>query len=147
MHIIKCDIEKKKLPFPDNSFDAVIFNELLENLRINTIFTLSEVLRVMKLYGVMMLSSPNLRSLNRIKNHSYSCSGDIYFEYQKIEKLGHMGHVREYTIAEVITLLEKVGFIPTDVIYRGQLNSMIGDAVSKFFPSLRPFVSYVSKKQ
>lgn len=151
INIIKCDIEKEKLPLDGNSFDAVVFNELFEHLRINPIFTLSEVLRVMKPGGIMMLSSPNLRSLNgiynfMIRNRSYSCSGNIYAEYQKLEKLGHMGHVREYTTTEVIEFLKNIGFDVTSVIYRGRFDSNIKQLLARFIPSLRPFVSYVSKK-
>ena len=40
--IIKCNIETEKLPSQIAPFDTVIFNKLLERLRINPIFTLSE---------------------------------------------------------------------------------------------------------
>jgi len=151
INVIKCDIEKEQLPLDDNSFDAVVFNELFEHLRINPIFTLSEVVRVMKPGGIMMLSSPNLRSLNGIynfiiRNRSYSCSGNTYAEYQKLEKLGHMGHVREYTTTEVIEFLKNIGFDVTSIIYRGRFNSNIKQVLARLIPSLRPFVSYVSKK-
>jgi len=151
IEVIKCDIETETLPFADNSFDAVVFNELFEHLRINPVFTLSEVLRIMKPGGTMMLSSPNLRSLNGVfnflvRNRAYSCSGNTYAEYQKLEKLGHMGHVREYTTKEVIEFLENSGFIVTEVIYRGRFGSNLKQIVAKLFPSLRPFASYVAKK-
>jgi ubiquinone/menaquinone biosynthesis C-methylase UbiE len=151
LRVIKCDIETEKLPFADNSFDAIVFNELFEHLRINLIFTLSEVFRVLRFGGVMMLSSPNLRSLNGlynflVKNRAYSCCENPYEEYQKLEKLGHMGHVREYTTTEIIDFLTNVGFDTTSVIYRGQLNTKFKNLLAMAFPSLRPFVSYVSLK-
>jgi SAM-dependent methyltransferase len=149
--VVKCDIETEKLPFGDNSFDAVVFNELFEHLRINPIFTLSEVLRVLRPGGIMMLSSPNLRSLNGmynfcIKNRAYSCSGNTYEEYQKLENLGHMGHVREYTTAEVTEFLTNIGFDVTSIIYRGRFRTIVKQLLARAFPGLRPFVSYVSKK-
>jgi SAM-dependent methyltransferase len=67
-NILKCNIEKEHLPIPDNSFDAVVFNELFEHLRINLIFTMREVFRVLKPDGILLLSSPNLRSLLGIIN-------------------------------------------------------------------------------
>ena len=151
INVVKCDIELEKLPFEDNSFDAIVFNELFEHLRINPIFTLSEVLRVLKPGGIMMLSSPNLRSLRGIynfllKNRSYSCSGNTYAEYQKLEKLGHMGHVREYTTKEVIDFLTNVGFDVTFVIYRGRFGANLKQILARVFPSLRPFISYVAQK-
>ncbi|MDA8431755.1 MAG: class I SAM-dependent methyltransferase [Nitrospiraceae bacterium] len=149
--VIKCDIEREKLPFTDNSFDAIFFNELFEHLRINPIFTLSEVLRVMRPGGSLMLSSPNLRSLEGIlnfliRNRAFSCSGNTYAEYQKLERLGHMGHVREYTTREVIEFLENVGFVVVTVIYRGGFNAGVKQLMARLFPGLRPFVSYVAEK-
>lgn len=149
--VIKCDIEKETLPFDDDAFDAVVFNELFEHLRINPVFTLSEVRRVMKPGGIMMLSSPNLRSLDGIRNfifrnRAYSCAGNLYAEYRKLETLGHMGHVREYTTTEVIDFLTNVGFEVTKVIYRGRFNSIAKRLLAASIPSLRPFVSYVSTK-
>lgn len=151
INVFKCNIELEKLPFEDNSFDAVVFNELFEHLRINPIFTLSEVLRVLKPGAIMILSSPNLRSLNGIynfllRNRSYSCSGNTFAEYQKLEKLVHMGHVREYTTKEVMEFLESIGFDVTNVIYRGRFGTNIKQVITRVFPSLRPFVSYVARK-
>jgi SAM-dependent methyltransferase len=157
INVIRCDIEKEKLPLASNSFDAAVFNELFEHLRINPIFTLSEVLRVLKPGGIMMLSTPNLRSLAGIynflvRNRAYSCSGNIYAEYQKMKELGHMGHVREYTTTEISEFLENVGFKIESVIYRGQFDTeytLLNRPIQLFtglFPSLRPFVSYVAKK-
>lgn len=149
--VLKCDIENEKLPINDNTYDAVVFNELFEHLRINPIFTMSEVLRVLKPGGVLFLSSPNLRSFDGIinflfKKQAYSCSGGIYNEYEKLEKLGHMGHVREYTSTEVIQFLRKIGFIGEKIIYRGKLSSKTGNFIAKIHPSFRPFISYVFRK-
>lgn len=151
INVIKCNIESEKLPFPDNSFDAVVFNELFEHLRIDLIFTLSEVLRVMKPGGLMMLSSPNLRSLVGVsnflfRNRAYSCSGNVYQEYLKLQKLGHMGHVREYTTTEVIEFLESVGFVVKKLVYRGRYNTNFRQAMIRLFPALSPFVSYIAEK-
>lgn len=151
INVVKCDIELEKLPFSDNTFDAIVFNELFEHLRINPIFTLSEVLRVLKPGGRMMLSSPNLRSLNGlanflIRNQAYSCSGNTYAEYRKLESLGHMGHVREYTTREVTEFLQSVGFTVGNVIYRGRFNTNFKQLFARMIPSLRPFVSYVASK-
>ena len=151
LSVVKCDIETEKLPFDDGTFDAVVFNELFEHLRINPIFTLSEVHRIMKPGAILMLSSPNLRSLAGIinfllKNRAYTCSGNTYVEYQKLERLGHMGHVREYTTTEVIEFLENIGFTVTTVIYRGRFARRPRQMIIRVLPSLSPFVSYIATK-
>ena len=151
IHVVKCDIETEKLPFGDNSFDAVVFNELFEHLRINPIFTLSEVLRVMKPNGTLMMSTPNLRSWGGMKNYllrnrAYSCSGDTFAEYQKLANLGHMGHVREYTTTEIADFMRRMGFKLTKIIFRGTYATVFAKSLIRTVPSLSPFVSYVAMK-
>lgn len=151
LQIIKCDIEKNKLPSNNSSYDAVIFNEIFEHLRINLIFTLSELFRVLKPGGKLILSTPNLRSLKGIYNFlfkgiSYSRAGDIFTEYEKLERLGHMGHVREYTSTEVINLLKKIGFEISEINYRGNYNHLLARLFLKLFKSLSPFITFIFTK-
>src|SRR5690554_4671144 len=37
LNIVRCNIEREVLPFADNSFHYIIFNEIFEHLRINPI--------------------------------------------------------------------------------------------------------------
>jgi hypothetical protein len=64
----------------------------------------------------------------------------------KLETLGHMGHVREYTITEVTDFLRKIGFEIDKIIYRGRIAGTISKLIIRLFPSLRPFVTYVARK-
>lgn len=151
LKVVRCNVELETLPFDDKTFDAAIFNEMFEHLRMNPIFTLSEVKRVLKPGGILMLSTPNLRSLNGIynfliRNRSYSCLGNIFKEYKKLQELGHMGHVREFTTVEVTEFLQNIGFIVDSVIYRGRFGTNIKQFLARTVPSLRPFVSYIARK-
>ena len=152
VNIIKCNIELDNLPFSNNSFDTIIFNEVFEHLRINLIFTLSEILRVLKPNGVLFLSTPNLRSVEGIINFlkyekSYSCmGGDIYKEYKYAYDGGVMGHVREYTATEVCQFLKRIGFSIREVIYRGQYKRRSYRLITKLMPNLRPFMTIVATK-
>jgi SAM-dependent methyltransferase len=148
--VAKCDIEHETLPFPDAHFGAAIFNELFEHLRQNLIFTMREVRRVIAPNGLLLMSTPNLRSLLGLENflfhnQAYSCEGDIYTEYDKLERLGHMGHVREYTTKEVATFLGKIGFRVEVLIFRGTYPSRKRRLLAHFCPQLRPFVTYVAR--
>lgn len=151
LNVAKCNIETETLPFADNSFDAVVFNELFEHLRINPIFTLSEVLRIMKPNGILTLSTPNLKSLDGIRNfllrdRAYSCSANLHAEYTKLATIGHMGHVREYTPTEIVEFLQTIGFEVTAIIYRGEYMRRWKRVLLNLIPRFSPFVSYVARK-
>ena len=151
LRVLKCDIERDPLPMGDDSVDAVLFNEIFEHLRINPIFTLSEVHRVLRPGGALLLSTPNLRSLGGIRNfliheRAFSCCSDLYTEYDKLAKLGHMGHVREYTVLEVSDFLTKLGFTPEKVVFRGSYKGLTSRTAIRLAPSLRPFFSLVARK-
>lgn len=148
----KCDIEKEILPFDDNCYEFVILNEVFEHLRINPIFTISEIRRVLKPNGILLLSTPNLRSVEGLinlvfRNKGYALCGDIYTEYDKLKKHGHMGHVREYTTREIKEFLQNINFDVIKVIYRGKTQELVwfGDLLNKYVYSLRPFVTYIAK--
>jgi len=151
LDVSKLDIERQELPFGDHDFDLVIFNEIFEHLRVDPIFTMTEVHRVLRPGGTLLLSTPNLRSLNGlwnllIRNRCFSCSAELFNEYEKLRTLGHMGHVREYTSREIVEFLQKIGFQPVELIYRGAFNNRIASAISWLVAQLRPFMSVVALK-
>ena len=56
-----CDITKE-MPFPDNCFDYVLFMEVIEHLR-NPYVVISEINRIIKKNGSLIISTPNILSL------------------------------------------------------------------------------------
>ncbi len=152
LQVLKCDIEREPLPFSDHTFDLVIMNELFEHLRIQPIFTLEEVLRVLKPGGRLLVSTPNLRSLRGMRNlifhnQAHASSAGIYQQYDKLRTLGHYGHVREYTTREVTEFLEQIGFTPRRLIFRGGHGRGVAGLAERLFPSLRPFFSVVASAE
>ncbi|MEO0438057.1 MAG: class I SAM-dependent methyltransferase [Pseudomonadota bacterium] len=146
-----CDIECEALPFEDASVDAVLFNELFEHLRIDPIHTLEEVYRVLKPGGLLLLSTPNLRSFRGLKNlllkdQALSVSGGVYRQYEKLRTLGHMGHVREYTTTETIAFLDQIGFAIEALLYRGGHGRGIVGLAERLAPSFLPFFSIVAQR-
>ncbi len=154
LKVQKCDIEKQSFPLDNDLFEAIIFNELFEHLRINPIVTFREIYRVLRTNGILLLSTPNLRSLKRIINFIiYNHTGPIlknppgiYEEYIKLEEIQHMGHARVYTSQEVIQFLEKMGFHIEAIIYRGSFQGKIDSLLIKYFPSLKPFFTLIARK-
>ena len=151
LDIRQCDVEREPLPFPDNFCDVILFNEFFEHLRINLIFTMRQVFRILKPGGLLFLSTPNLRSLSGIKHfliykRAQSNWWTIYEQYEKLERFGHMGHVREYTSKEVVEFLSQIGFNVETVIYRGTYESKLNRLITKIRPNLRPYFSCVATK-
>lgn len=117
--VIECDVENDKIPFENNIFGFIIFNEIFEHLRIDPISTLKELHRVLNRDGIMMLTTPNLYSLVKIIAFlSGRGFNDPYEEFEKLHTLGHVGHIREYSTREVKKFLGNTGFKIVDVKYR-----------------------------
>ncbi|WP_171124255.1 MULTISPECIES: bifunctional 2-polyprenyl-6-hydroxyphenol methylase/3-demethylubiquinol 3-O-methyltransferase UbiG [unclassified Ruegeria] len=152
LEILKCDIERDPVPLDGGVADVVIFNEVFEHLRIDPIFTISEVARVLKPGGQLFLSTPNLQSLAGIRNlvlsnrSAFVCP-DPYEEFSKLRTLGHMGHVREYTTRDVIEFLEHFDLETREIIYRGMRGKRLMRLTQRVFPRLRPFFSASAVKR
>jgi SAM-dependent methyltransferase len=144
-------VEHEAMPFAEETFDAIVFNELFEHLRINPVFTLKETFRVLRPGGVLLLSTPNLRSFRGIRNlvlrnQGHAVSAGVYQQYEKLETLGHMGHVREYTTREVEDFLTRIGFHINAIIYRGGHGAGLVGLAERLAPSMRPFFTVVAAK-
>lgn len=150
----KVNFEIDSLPFSDDTVDMVIFNEVFEHLRINPIFTFSEISRVLKMQGTLLLSTPNLISWKGW--YSFAIKGrlpmDMHDAYSLLEKVGHMGHVRTYSPREVATFLEKMGFTVDLIVHRGGWQSpsprvrAVGNLLLRLLPRLRTHFTVVAKK-
>jgi len=142
------DIETEPLPFADGSFDVVVFNEIFEHLRIDPIRTMAEIRRVLAPGGVLLLSTPNGLSLvGLIRILLKRRTGPpIYQQYEKLHTLGHMGHVREYSVREVTDFLTRAGFTVDSVTYRGRFAKPLRNALCRLFPALRPKFSLIARK-
>ena len=155
LKVIHCDLDNDKIPENDASFDCVIMNEVFEHLRINLISSMREVCRVLRPGGLLLLSTPNLRSVRGIynllrKQEAYCSMGGIYENYAYLENLGVMGHVREYTSKEVTDFLQQIGFEIEGIIYRGSYSEgwfwKLSQQFTRMRPEFRPYFSIVAHK-
>jgi SAM-dependent methyltransferase len=156
VNTIDCDLDVDRVPADDSSFDCVIMNEVFEHLRINLIASMREVLRILRPNGLLLLSTPNLRSVQGINNllrkqEAYSSMGGIFNNYSYLEKLGVMGHVREYTSKEVMDFLKQIGFEIEGVIYRGRYSGSwlweLSQQFTRVRPEFKPYFSIVARKK
>ncbi len=100
------NIEGDRLPYPDGHFDVVLFCEVLEHLTHDPLAALLEIRRVLKPGGRLILTTPNAACLrNVLKMLRGQNVGDRYSAYGPYGR-----HNREYTLGEVVKLLDAVGF-------------------------------------
>lgn len=153
LDISKCNVDTERLPFGDDSFEVVIFNEIFEHLRINPIATLLELNRVLKPGGKLILTTPNLYAVGNIWWYltGRSIDNSPFKEYLKLEKLGHMGHVRIYSAREVREFLFHTQFEVDKVIFRyfykqGKI-SFLFNMIYMLIPNWRPQLVIVAAKK
>jgi SAM-dependent methyltransferase len=102
------NIETDLFPHPDASFDVVVFAELIEHLGVNPVRTLSEIHRVLRPDGTMILTTPNSISLERLETYLRGGS-QMVDRYSPLFGPGAR-HNREYHVQELRELLEGNGF-------------------------------------
>ncbi len=102
------DAEKDKFPFEDNFFDVVLFCEVLEHLTCDPMFAISEINRILKHGGKVIITTPNIIRLDALYKVLMGYSPYFYATYPKSG--GTDRHNREYAPNEVALLLEKGGF-------------------------------------
>lgn len=108
-----CDITKE-MPFADNTFDYVLLMEVVEHLR-NPYTVISEINRIIKKGGSLIISTPNILSLkSRLRFMFEGC-----YEYFREPPLDHVKNPREvifnlhivpYRYQELEFLLSASGF-------------------------------------
>jgi 2-polyprenyl-3-methyl-5-hydroxy-6-metoxy-1,4-benzoquinol methylase len=148
---VACNLETEALPLDDASADIVVLHEVFEHLRIDLNHSLGEVARILAPGGRLLLSTPNLMSASGLQNlvlrgRAYSCSADPHKEFGKLQTLGHMGHVREYTTVEVCEFLAHFGLVPERLIFRGRAPGIKG-LLGRIVAPLRPFFEVVAVKE
>lgn len=100
------NVEEETFPFADDTFDVVLFCEMLEHMLMNPVATLREIHRVLKPTGVLVLTTPNVARLDNAI--SLIAGRNIYDPYSGFGPYGR--HNREYTRHELNRLLEFAGF-------------------------------------
>ena len=140
LRVVACDVEREALPFNDHSFATIMLCATFEHLRVDPLFALEEMRRVLQPGGLLYLPTPNLYrprqyctfALGRGLHSTRSAS-------TKLRTVSHMGHVREYTASEICRFLEVSGIRHVGVAMRAtpSRRGKLVDAVQWFLPGTR----------
>lgn len=99
------------LPFPDGSFQAVIFSEVIEHLRLSPLLVLRELRRLLKPGGWLILTTPNMARFAHWTKLLFGQNPLEAFPDVATENITeHLTHIREYTMGELRELLPQAGF-------------------------------------
>jgi glycosyltransferase involved in cell wall biosynthesis/SAM-dependent methyltransferase len=106
------DAEKDAFPYPDEYFSTVVCGELIEHLFEDPMHMMSEVNRILKPGGHLVLTTPNIASLRGISAILQGYHPGFFHAYIKPAESGEVDarHNREYVPREIQHLLEGSGF-------------------------------------
>lgn len=101
------DAESEVFPYDDGSFDVAVCSEVLEHLTHDPAHMLSEISRVLRPGGRLILTTPNITSVFALYRLMAGFHPQVWSVYT-----GKDGdrHNREYTPAEIGKLLQWAGF-------------------------------------
>ncbi len=106
------DAEKDPYPYPDEHYTTVLCCELLEHLFNDPMHLMSEVNRILKPGGHLVLTTPNVASLRGISAILQGYHPGFFPAYLRPSASGEEDarHNREYTPREIRRLFEDSGF-------------------------------------
>jgi SAM-dependent methyltransferase len=101
------DAEKDIFPYADNAYDVVICSEIIEHLAIDPMHMMSEINRVTRSDGLLIVTTPNAASFDAIRR---LLAGQHPYSWSPYNGTSTDRHNREYTVSELEKLLEASGF-------------------------------------
>lgn len=128
------DLERDRFPWPDQSMDLVVCNQVFEHLK-NVWLPMSEIARVLRVGGHLLFSVPNLASLH---NRALLALG---VQPTSIRTFGP--HVRGFTLGQARTFLRAGG------VFRIRRTAAVGfypfpATVARAFAALLPGAAHTS---
>jgi SAM-dependent methyltransferase len=116
--VFECDVdhfdaEKHVYPYADESFDTVMCCELIEHLFEDPMHMMSEINRILKPGGHLVMTTPNagsLRAISAILLGYHPAFFPAYIRPRKPDEEAEARHNREYVPMEIQHLLTDSGF-------------------------------------
>jgi glycosyltransferase involved in cell wall biosynthesis/SAM-dependent methyltransferase len=107
------DAERDRFPYPDGHFSTVLCCELLEHLPNDPMFMMSEINRILKPGGHLVLTTPNITSLRAVAAILGGYHPGFFPAYIRPRRHGEeveARHNREYAPREMLHLFADAGF-------------------------------------
>jgi ubiquinone/menaquinone biosynthesis C-methylase UbiE len=106
--VYRVDLETQQLPVDDATFDYVLCCEVIEHLELDPMFMISEINRVLKPGGTLILTTPNITSSRAIWKILRGLEPYFYMQYRHSPKLYR--HNYEYSPYAITQVLKAGGF-------------------------------------
>lgn len=106
--VYRVDIETTPLPVEDETFDYIICGEVIEHLERDPMFMMSELNRVMKPNGLLVLTTPNIASSHGVSRILQGADPYFYMQYRKAGTLDR--HNYEYSPRSIAQVMKASGF-------------------------------------
>ena len=104
----RVNLEETPLPIPDETFDVVLCCEVIEHMDVDPMFMLSEVNRVLKPGGVLIVTTPNAVSTWAVTKILRGIEPYFYMQYRPYHDPWR--HNYEYSIHSLVAVLKAAGF-------------------------------------
>jgi 2-polyprenyl-3-methyl-5-hydroxy-6-metoxy-1,4-benzoquinol methylase len=104
----RVDLEYDQIPIQDEAFDWVLCCEVIEHMEIDPMFMMSEVNRVTKTGGGLLLTTPNIVSSQALTKMVYGFEPHFYMQYHPDRQ--YHRHNYEYSIHSVMQVLKASGY-------------------------------------
>ena len=102
------DLESEPIPAPNDFFDFIICSEVVEHMDVDPMYMMSEINRVLKVGGTLVLTTPNACSTQSIWKILRGYEPYFYMQYQKDRN--PYRHNYEYSPLSLNILLKASGF-------------------------------------
>ena len=104
----RVDLEYDEMPAPDGAFDWVLCCEVIEHMEIDPMFMMSEVNRVTRTEGGLLLTTPNIVSSQALTKMIYGFEPHFYMQYHPDRQ--YHRHNYEYSVHSVMQVLKASGY-------------------------------------
>lgn len=108
VHAYRVNIEKNKIPVPNDYFDVVLLCEVIEHMEVDPMYMLSEMNRITRQGGKLILSTPNATSSRNIHKILNGYEPYFYMQYRHDGSLYR--HNYEYSVPTLQAVLRAAGF-------------------------------------